>query len=148
MSWWNRKSRQGNMVRLPRLDASNFNRIGDPNCVACYIRNDSPVQLDFVSTLELQHPSIIEADAWKGFVLQPGQKKLVPHRYWDIFPRNADRTISVIEIPKDHEPVEFLYKTRVIEKGNAAEDLHSLSGDSDTPPLGAEPPAKASLGKD
>lgn len=148
MSWWNRRSREGNVVKLPRLDPSNFNRIGDPNCVACYIRNDSDFQLDFVSMLEKHHEYIIEAPAWKGFVLQPGEKKLVPHRYWDIFPQEKERKISVIEIPKDHEPVEFLYKTRTIEQGNAAVPLPAQSEGSDMPPSSAEFPPKASLGKD
>lgn len=141
MSWWNRRSREGNTVRLPRLDPSDFGRTADPGCVVCYLRNDSPVELQFISELEKYHPDIIEANHWKGFVLQPGEKKLVPHRYWDIFPQNVERKISIIELPKDHEPVEFLYRRR--STGNAAEALHSQSGDSDTPPSGAEPPPKA-----
>jgi len=144
MSWWNRRSKTGGHVRLPRVEAP---KMGDPSCVACYLRNDSEVQLDFVSMLETHYPMLIEASAWKGFVLQPGEKKLVPHRYWDIFPRDVVRKVSIIEIPKDHEPVEFLYKTRATEqKGNGAVALHSQSEGSDTPSLDAAPLEKASPG--
>ncbi len=110
----NRKQRRAaGKNGAPRLEDT-LRKISDPQCVACYITNESAVPLTFVSVLEQHYPNLIEAKAFVRFELQPEEKRLVPHSYFDILPYDVERKINVAAIPKDHEPVEFLYATRPV----------------------------------
>jgi hypothetical protein len=138
-TWWNRRSREKEaqkMVRLPSL-AGKIPTLTDPQCVACYMQNDSAVRLQFVSALEKVYPFLIEAVAFKEFWLEPGEKKLVPHTYFEMFPLNVERKVTRIGLGYDHAPVEFVYEMRAIEKDSSCEDPRSQERGPDTPPSGA-----------
>ena len=115
-------------------------KLADPNCVACYLRNDSEVELSFVSELEKFHPYLIEGKAFKEFKLKPGQQMLVPHVYFEVLPQDVERKITRTGIPSDHPPVEFVYEVRAIEQGNGAGDPPAREPNSDTPLSDAELP--------
>lgn len=141
MSWWNKKSQvnqnKNQTIRLPRLDDGKFRKLQDPNATCCYLESTCPKPMVFISTLELNYPFLEEAKDWKSWTLQPGEKKLVPHRFWHIEPLEGDtpRTFNMIEIPKNHEPVEYLYKIRGMPTENtppvSAGEIESQSADSD-----------------
>lgn len=107
----------------PRSIEDAIQKISDPQCVACYITNESAVPLTFVSVLEHHYPMLIEAKAFVKFELQPEEKRLVPHSYFDILPYDAERKINVAAIPKDHPPVEFLYSKRETPKEKSKTDV-------------------------
>ncbi len=110
---WKKKLREkeAKLEQLPRLDDA-IPKVNDPQCVAGYIKNDSAVDLIFVSNLETFHPRLIEAKEFLRFELAPGEKKLVPHGYFDILPHDVERKISWHTIGPEHPPVEFLYALR------------------------------------
>jgi len=133
VSWWTKRSktfdRQNQTVRLPRLD-DHVPKMNDPQCVACYLQNDSDVPLTIVSQLEKYYPQLIEAKDFISFELNPGEKKLVPHCYFDLLPYEAERKVTRIGIGHDHPPVEFVYNVRKSSEQVGIEQVSFASSDS------------------
>lgn len=84
-------------------------RSNDPLLTAMEVLNRRDVPLRFVSTLE-KNSDLIEAKDWIDWELKAGEKKVIPHCYWEVTAGdNGDAIYQAAPAPRGSD---FIYKKK------------------------------------